>query len=61
MAKNIEDLPLELHEKILSYLVTDHFTLHRVELVCQLWASVINFFEETRGLVFRKKKVIVVE
>jgi hypothetical protein len=54
----IEDLPLELHEKILRYLTTDPFTLHRVELVCQLWASVIHFFEESRGLNFRKRKVI---
>ena len=54
----IEDLPCELHEKILGYLTTDYFTLHRVELVCQLWASVIRFFEETRGLNFRKRKVI---
>ena len=54
----IEDLPLEIHEKILSYLTTDHFTLHRIELVCQLWASVIHFFEKSRGLNFRKRKVI---
>ena len=53
----IEDLPLEIHEKIISYLTTDPFTLHRVELVCQLWASVVNFFEEKRGLNFRKRKV----
>ena len=56
--RTIEDLPHELLEKILSYLTTDPFTLHRVELVCQLWASVIHFFEERRGLNFRKRKVI---
>ena len=54
----MEDMPLEIHEKILSYLTTDAFTLHRVELVCQLWASIVKFFEEKRGLNFRKKKVI---
>ena len=56
--RTIEDLPHELLEKILSYLTTDPFTLHRVELVCQLWASVIHFFEDSRGLNFRKRKVI---
>ena len=54
----IEDLPLEIHEKIINYLTTDAFTLHRVELVCQLWASVVRYFEEKRGLNFRKKNVI---
>ena len=55
--KQIDDLPLEIHEKILSYLMTDPFTLHRIELVCQLWASIIRFFENKRGLNFRKIKV----
>ena len=54
----IEDLPLEIHEKIINHLTTDAFTLHRVELVCQLWASVVRYFEEKRGLNFRKRKVI---
>ena len=55
--KQIDDLPLEIHEKILSYLMTDPFTLHRIELVCQLWASIIRFFENKRGLNFRRIKV----
>ena len=55
--KEINDLPLEIHEKILSYLMTDPFTLHRIELVCQLWASIIRFFENKRGLNFRRIKV----
>ena len=58
MPKTILDLPLEIHEKILSY-IADSFTLHRVELVCQLWATVIKYFEEKRGLDFRQKKVIL--
>ena len=55
--KQIDDLPLEIHEKILSYLMTDPFTLHRIELVWQLWASIIRFFEDKRGLNFRRIKV----
>ena len=57
MLSMVEDLPLEIHEKILSYLITDAFTLHRVELVCRQWASIVKFFEEKRGLNFRKRKV----
>ena len=56
--KQMDDLPLEIHEKILSYLTTDCFTLHRVEVVCKLWASIIKYFEDNKGLRFRRKKVI---
>ncbi len=52
---SFSDLPVELHQLILSYIV-DSFSLHRIERVCVLWNQIVAD-RERKGFKFRRKKV----
>ena len=53
----MENVPIEIQEKILWYLRGDPVSLHRAENVCSTWAEIIAFFEQYKRLRFRQKRV----
>lgn len=56
-AITMNSLPLEIQEKILSF-ITDSFTLYRLEKVCKSWAAIIARLERHKNLRFRKIRIL---
>ena len=53
----MNNLPVEVQERILWCLRNDSVTLHRVERVCSLWADIVQFFEKYKSVRWRTIKV----
>lgn len=54
----MNNLPVEVQERILWCLRNDSVTLHRVERVCSLWADIVQFFEKYKSVRWRTIKVL---
>ena len=54
----MNNLPVEVQERILWCLRNDSVTLHRVERVCSLWADIVQFFEKYKSVRWRTIKVM---